>query len=370
MNNEQLEISNEEIKMKNYNTIFYTRKKSICNSFLFALCSLLFAICYSLFAICSCTSTAISAEEYFSIGMAYYDLGKFEDAEKWLNRAKQANKTFVASQYNLGRIAFERNRLEEAAVQFEGILKRDPDNILALRAAAYTRIKMGDMEKAQVHYSRLLRLIPESADDGYNHALVLFAMKRYQEAENILEKYPFALRENKDMQLLFARSQGRQNKVEAIDTFAEWLKDNNDNVARFEYAQVLEHHEFFARAIEEYRKTLEDIGTSTVPEKTEIRFSIARVLLIAEGNTTDGITELQGAITDGFKDIAAIEELIDSGKITGGNLASLRTIVDDLKREEIAEQERIAQAAREKEEEEQEEDSDLESETDPETGAD
>ena len=309
---------------------------------------------------------ATSAEEYFSIGMAYYDLGKFEDAEKWLNRAKQANKTYTASQYNLGRIAFERKRYEEAAKIFEGILKRDPDNVLALRAAAYTRIKMGNIDIAQKHYSRLLVLVPESSDDGYNHALVLFAMERYSEAEEVLSKYPFAMRDNKDLQLLYARSQGKQNKVEAIDNLAKWLEANSDAKVRFEYAAVLEYHEFYARAIEEYRKAHEDIAvTSTDPKKTDIRFAIAKALLIAESANNSGVTELQGAVDDGFKNIAAIEELTNNAKISDANKTSIRTIIDDIRREELAAQEKQRQAEAEQQEADQEEtdNSAIESET-------
>ena len=306
---------------------------------LIVLCSLFFV---------NCSTMATSAEEYFSIGMAYYDLGKYEDAEKWLNRAKQADKTYAASQYNLGRIAFERKRFDEAVKIFESILKKDPDNILALRAAAYTRIKMGDIEIAQKHYSRLLVLVPESSDDGYNHALVLFAMKRYSEVEEILEKYPFSMLENKEVQLLFARSQGKQNKVEAIDNFAAWLSANSDysdkaaaTRARFEYAQVLEHHEFYARALEEFRKAHEDTAAAaTEPAKKEIRFAIARVLLIAEGESSAGVTEMQSAVDDGFKNIEAIEELINHAKISAANKTALSSIVENLKREEFAEQER------------------------------
>ena len=305
---------------------------------------------------------AASAEEYFSIGMAYYDLGKYEDAEKWLSRARQADKTYVASQYNLGRIAFERKRYNDAAKQFEGILKKDPNNILALRAAAYTRIQLGDISAAQKHYSKLLELVPESADDGYNHALVLFAMQRYEEAESILEKYPFALLDNKDMQLLHARSQGKQNKVEAIDSFAAWLSTNTDEKARYEYALVLEHHEFYARALEEYRKAFADIGEASIdPHKYEIRFAIARVLLIAESEASSGITELQGAINDGFKDIEKVEALLPITKISNTNRNSLRTIVDNMTREKLAEEQKLLE---ETENEENEESSETDSHTD------
>ncbi|MCL2720092.1 MAG: tetratricopeptide repeat protein [Treponema sp.] len=281
----------------------------------------------------SCTSTAASAEEYFSIGMAYFELGRYEEAERWLNRARQANRTMVASTYNLGRLAYERKRYEEAANYFESILKRDPDNILALKAAAYTRIMTGEIQLAERHYSRLLILVPESADDGYNHALVLYAMGRFADAENVLNKYPFALQENKDVHLLHARCQKAQNKIEAINNFTSWLTLYSDPKVRYEYAQTLEYHELYARALEEYRKTLSETSLASAdPKRSDVQFSIARVLLTADSASNEGITELESAIRDGFNDISAVEELLNIRRLNTANTNSIRAIISNMRR--------------------------------------
>ena len=309
---------------------------------------------------CGCIGNAASAQEYFSIGMAYFELGKYEEAEKWLNRAKASDRTMTASQYNLGRLAFETKKYEEAAKHFEGILKRDPDNVLALKAAAYTRIKTGDLKTAEKHYNKLLALVPDSIDDGYNHALVLYAMERYEDAEKVLENFPFAIQDNNDVLLLYARSQKAQNKAEAMDNYAKWLDLNADSKVRYEYAQILEHHGMYARAIEEYRKILSDTAatataaasTSTTttaaaaePKRSDVRFSLARVLLIADSDSREGITELETAVSEGFKDIDAVEELMKNSSISSSNRDSLRGIVNNMQR--TAEQAQREQAQRE-----------------------
>ncbi|MCL2764856.1 MAG: tetratricopeptide repeat protein [Treponema sp.] len=291
---------------------------------------LLIIFCLFFPFISGCAGTAVTAEEYYLIGMAYFDLGKFEDAEKWLNRARSADRTMTASSYNLGRLAFERQRYEEASRYFESILRRDPDNVIALRAAAYTKIMIGDIEAADKHYSRLLALVPESADSGYNHALVLFAMGRYTESEEVLERYPDALHENKDNLLLYARTQAAQKKIEAIDNFSLWLSSHTDAKVRFEYAVVLESHELYARALEEFRKAFSDTSPASIdPKRSDVRFALARVLLIADGSNTEGITELQGAVADGFNDIAAVEEL--SRRVSGTNRDELRSIINNMR---------------------------------------
>jgi tetratricopeptide (TPR) repeat protein len=287
----------------------------------------------------SCAGTAASAQEYYSIGMAYFELEKFEEAEKWLNRAKQADRTMVASQYNLGRLAFERHRYDEAARHFEDILKRDPDNVLALKAAAYTRIMTGDISTAERHYSRLLEIVPESADDGYNHALVLYAMGRYSAAEEVLERYRLSMEENKNTLLLYARIQSAQNKVEAIDSYANYLGGDPNPAVRYEYAKVLEYHELYARALEEYRTAMADAEITAVnPSRADIRFAIGRVLLIADGGSSEGITEIRTAVNEGFSDIALVEELLNRRRISAANMESLRNIYNNMRLAAPAEQ--------------------------------
>lgn len=285
-----------------------------------------------------CVSMAMSAEEYFSLGMAFFDLGRFEDAERWLNRARQADRTMTASQYNLGRIAFELGRYQEAAEHFEGILRRDPNNTFALRAAAFTRIRTGEIEIAEKHYSKLLELVPDSLDLGYNHALVLFAMGHYERAEEILLRHQFALHDDSDMLLLYARTQRALDNIEAIDSFERWLRDNTDIQISYEFAGLLEQHGFYARALEEYRLLLEDTTPQSEPRQSDVRFALARVLLIADSESIEGVTELEAAIADGFNDMEAIEELIDSGRVSTANASSLRFILETLQREARQEQ--------------------------------
>jgi tetratricopeptide (TPR) repeat protein len=291
-------------------------------------------LCLLSFSLQGCAGIVVSAEEYYFIGMAYFDIGKYDEAEKWLNRAKQARRTMVASAYNLGRLSFEMQRYEEAAKHFESILKRDKDNVPALKAAAYSRIRSNEIEKAEKHYTRLLELVPESADDGYNHALILFVLGKYKQSEEILEKYPIALQENKDVMLLYARNQGAQNKVEAIETYSTFLANHSDPKARYEYACLLDKNELYARAIEEYRKSLTEIKSDSLdPKKSDVRFELARVLLIAESASSDGITELKGAVSDGFNDIAAVEKL----KVGASNREALNEIVKGMREKEAAE---------------------------------
>ena len=279
----------------------------------FCLFSLLFSLCYA-----SCASGAVSAEEYFSIGMAYYDLGKYSEARQWLTKAAQADRTMTASEYNLGRIAFETGNYAEASTYFENILKKDPNNILALKAAAYTRIRTGDFQLAETLYERVLALVPESSDDGYNYAIVLFAIGKFRNCETVLLRYPFAIDENPDALLLLARAQAAENKVEAADNYAKWIAANSaDNpLVLYEYGNVLEKAELYALALEQYRQGLLAMNDDLPGlKRNQLRFNIARLLLIADPGNNEGITELQAAMDEGFTDMEAVRNLLNDSRV-------------------------------------------------------
>lgn len=291
------------------------------------------ALLFAGFTSCASRET-VEAEEYYTLGMAYFEIGKFTEAETWLNRARSADKTMVASEYNLGRIAYETGRYNEAARYFDGILERDPDNVMALKAAAYLRIKSGDMEEAETLYNKVLTLIPESADDGFNYALVLYGLEKYENCEEVLNRYPHALEEKPASILLFARAQKAQDKVEAADSYAKWLLINRGTAnphGLFEYAQVLESAGHYARALEQYEAALtaltEDTATLT---KSRLRFGKAALLLAADPENPDGMTEFTLAIEEGFKDTEAIEELLLNEGLNPDSRAEIEGVLTDL----------------------------------------
>jgi tetratricopeptide (TPR) repeat protein len=279
----------------------------------------------------SCASRdAAQADEYFSIGMAYYDQGKYQDAERWLNRARSIDKTMTASEYNLGRIAFETGRYEDAAKHFEKIIDRDPENIMALKGAAYSRIKNGDLLAAENHYNKVLALVPESADDGFNYALVLYALKKYEESESTLKKHSIALDENSDALLLLARVEGALGKAEAADSYNKWLAVSTPTAqVHYEYAQVLEKLELYARAIEQYKASSAALREDTdTLKKSSLRYETARLMLTADPENDEGITELNAAIEAGFKDTEILEALIQDSRIAQGHKDSIQKAID------------------------------------------
>ena len=222
----------------------------------------------------SCLTSESKAEEYYALGNAYFELQKYAEAENWFNKAKFNKTTKNASLYYLGRIAYETSRYKEAAACFEEIIRTDGENITALKALAYTCIKLEELDKAVFYYQKVLELVPESYDEGYNYALVLMALGRAEEAESILVKYNNT--ESPEALLVLARSLKQQGRVEAADAYSASLaKEDNPNV-RSEYAAYLMEAGHPEKALEEYRMALENNNMSE-EKKEEIRTIIEQL---------------------------------------------------------------------------------------------
>ncbi|MDR2739883.1 MAG: tetratricopeptide repeat protein [Treponema sp.] len=334
---------------------------------------ILFLMIVSLSFFACATRGVTTAEEYFSLGMAYFDLGKYEEAEKWLNRARLMDKTKIASEYNLGRIAYEMGRFDDAVKYFERVLAKDKDNVLALKAASYGRIKIGDLQGAEALYNRVLAMEPDSVDQGYNYALVLMALDKPEKAEEVLLKYKLTMADNKDTMLLLARVQKTLNKIEAVDTYSQWLAGNNDVKVQYEYAQVLESGQFYARALEEYRAVISalpqrqgvqeaDKSDPNAIDRAAVRFTAARLLLIADPEKNDGIAELETAVTEGFTGTEKLTTLLDEPGISAAHKDEIRRIIEGIEKAEI-EKEAALKETEEKAAAETENDGSAESDT-------
>jgi hypothetical protein len=110
---------------------------------------------------------------------------------------------------------------------------------------------------------------------------------------------------------------------------------------RYEYAQVLEAAEFFARALEEYRAVIAALpqGQSTesaAPARTDVRVAAARLLLIADPEKNDGIAELETAVSEGLTDTEKLTPLLDEPGISADHKTEIRRIIENVEKAKTA----------------------------------
>jgi tetratricopeptide (TPR) repeat protein len=277
--------------------------------------------------------------------MAYYEMGSketdqskrqsdFENAQKWLTRASAANKTQTASQYQLGQIAYETQHYTEALKYFKKILKKDPKNVMALKASAYTMIMMGKIDDGKKRYQEVNALEPESVDSGYNYALVLYFCKDYQGAYDVLNKFSATLASNKDGSLLLARIDKALDKPEAIDAYNNWLASFKDDAeapeVSYEYGELLEKDELYAKAIDNYKTAYSKLTKDSKPaNKADVSFALGRAMLLADPTSDDGLKQLQTAVkTDGFSDTDQLDALAKDDRIGKAHQSAVQALSD------------------------------------------
>lgn len=90
---------------------------------------------------------------------------------------KLANQHFTAFDY------------KKAASIYEDILKKHPEDVLALRRAGEARMLVDDFAPAEAHFATLAKHSEVAANDLLNYAYVLKVNKKYDEAVVVYERY-------------------------------------------------------------------------------------------------------------------------------------------------------------------------------------
>ncbi|MFA6507073.1 MAG: tetratricopeptide repeat protein [Treponemataceae bacterium] len=270
------------------------------------------------------------AEEYFSIASAYFDLGKYTEAERWFNLARLHEKTRFASEYNLARIAFQKNESEDAARRFENLLTHDPSNAMVLRAAAYSWMKAEKWDKALGLFERIADMLPETEDARYNFALALSSAGRLEEAVEKIKPYVARRPDDRESLLLLARTERKLGKPEAADRYVAALKLKEDLSVQLELAEVFESLQLYARALETFRALVEAPAEIPKVGKPFLRFRAARVMFLAGEDVSKSFAELKLAVSAGFNDVALIRALAEDEKLSESTKAQLLEIAGEI----------------------------------------
>jgi tetratricopeptide (TPR) repeat protein len=106
------------------------------------------------------------------IGSCLSDLGRFDEAEPFLRRAHQQLDDAL-THYNLGALLSATGRLDEAVVEYQHALNRDPSDPDARSNLAAVLVKQGKLGRATEELTRVLEIDPENANAHTNLGLVL-----------------------------------------------------------------------------------------------------------------------------------------------------------------------------------------------------
>jgi tetratricopeptide (TPR) repeat protein len=108
-------------------------------------------------------------------------LGRFEEAEKWLDKVKELTPDYPDLYTAIGDLRSSvYGRLDEAIVAYTKALSLDPDNISCLIALGFTYLNLGDPSQAEQWIRRSIDLGPESV--APNVAMLTLELYRGNEA--------------------------------------------------------------------------------------------------------------------------------------------------------------------------------------------
>jgi len=129
-----------------------------------------------------------SPEINYNIGMLYFDLGKFQEAEKYAIRATKYKYKWERKNaiYGTGLRSPKEVFTKETTIKewsFENALEMGNDFLEAYDLLGNIYFKKGEFEKSVKAFRKVIEIDPRDALGYYNLGCSYFAMKRYEEAE-------------------------------------------------------------------------------------------------------------------------------------------------------------------------------------------
>ncbi len=123
-----------------------------------------------------------------TLGAAYGDLGDFEKAERYLEKAIQINPRHPMAYFNLGAVRGKQGLLEEKTKYYEKALEVNPKLVKAYGNLGAIYGKKGNPGKALEFLNRALSLDPRYVPAYYNLGVTYAKMGNYPKAARALEK--------------------------------------------------------------------------------------------------------------------------------------------------------------------------------------
>jgi tetratricopeptide (TPR) repeat protein len=129
-----------------------------------------------------------SPEINYNIGMLYFDLGKFQEAEKYAIRAtkykykwERKNAIYGTGLRSPKEVFYKETTIKEWS--FENALEMGNDFLEAYDLLGNIYFKKGEFEKSVKAFRKVIEIDPRDALGYYNLGCSYFGMKRYEEAE-------------------------------------------------------------------------------------------------------------------------------------------------------------------------------------------
>lgn len=257
----------------------------------------------------SCASTQVPdlAQEFYDIGNAWLEMGKWDKAGSAYEKALFYDRTLVAASYNLARALIEAGSYPKALEILNELLSEDGDNVRLITLRAYALYRSGDDLAALDAYRRASELNPYDAATLRNLSLLLERAGRDEEALALLREL-YAVDPSNDtilrrLALLEAKEADSESAEELLTAYLARKGDDLEVLRR--RATLREGRELFALALEDWTALVKAQDADA-----DAWFHVARIRLVVAGDGAGGLEALRKALDAKYSDAESAAALL------------------------------------------------------------
>lgn len=237
------------------------------------------------------------AEEYFNLGNAFFELGRYQDSFDYYSRAIRLSDDIPAAGYNLARLHEQRGEYAQAVRVLEDLLAEDPDNGLYRETRAFVRFQQGQRAAAREEYAELIAEYPARVRLRYNLGVLELDADNENRAYRVLSEGVDLAEEDTEYRWVLAEAAYRSNReaeaLEHLEVFRGLSADSPDELARLATRQA--EWGFYLASLE----ILEEIPEA-VEREPELLFLRGAVELRATDDFDRAVDSIAAAVRSGY----------------------------------------------------------------------
>ncbi|MFW5695922.1 MAG: tetratricopeptide repeat protein [Alkalispirochaeta sp.] len=297
------------------------------------------------------------AEEYFNLGNAFFELGRYQDSFDYYSRAIELSPEIPAAGYNLARLHEQRGEYPAALDVLDDLLDEDPENGLYRETRAFVLFRDGQRRQAREEYTALIGEYPARVRLRYNLGLLELDADNADRAYQTLIDGVELAEEDAEYQWVLSEAayrSGREDEAaEHLEVFRGLSAEEPEELARLADRQA--EWGFYLSALE----VLEEIP-DTVDGDGDLLFLRGSVELRATDDFDRAVDSIAAAVRAGYDpEQETFADLLDTLPEDERTIIEnrVRDVVEDLEAVEDAQAGEEDEADEGGEEDEEDEDS-------------
>lgn len=249
------------------------------------------------------------ALEYFNIGNAYYELGRYDEASDYYIRALDLDPSLSSSTYNLARAYIQGERFTAAVSVLEDLHREDPENLVVLQTLGYAFSRLGRNDEALEVLQTAEQLSPFDISVLFNLGVLHDAEERYDEAyEVLLQAHEIDDSDHEVVLLLAETALALDREEEAVEFLSRFEQPGDaDRGLLLRLARLYTEAASYLDSLNVYA-TLRDRDS----EDEEALFGEAELYLTFVEDSETGLERLEEALKLGYSERTGLTRLVIS----------------------------------------------------------